>query len=312
MLHSSHLDNTFWAEAVLCFTYVWNRVCHKSKEVSPFELFCGRKPSVNHFKVFGCLAYVNTPKQLRNKLEMRAKMGILVGYAMQTRGYRIWVRDENKIVETKNVRFNEDIRGVEAVLDPTQVKGAYFKYDRYGEDYSYSDDEEPVRPVIKQEPEQEAAVQSIPIEEPEADSDPNALSEEEFCDDELEDNLNDPLIPCTSIKWVRRAVPRKTGNRTDIYYGVEGENEKFRSANDIRKYCKPRRIEFRPELFIFSGKELYSGKVSDWNLEASLTEIAIPENYRDVFRSPQADKWQKAMSEEIQIMHQREVWELVI
>ncbi|GFU63928.1 retrovirus-related Pol polyprotein from transposon TNT 1-94 [Trichonephila clavipes] len=33
---------------------------------------------------------------------MRAKMGIMMGYAQRTKGYRIWLIDENKLVETIN------------------------------------------------------------------------------------------------------------------------------------------------------------------------------------------------------------------
>ncbi|GFW94620.1 retrovirus-related Pol polyprotein from transposon TNT 1-94 [Trichonephila clavipes] len=62
----------------------------------------GRKPSVLHLKPFGCLAYASVPKQIRKKFDMRAKMGIMMGYAQRTKGYRIWLIDENKLVETIN------------------------------------------------------------------------------------------------------------------------------------------------------------------------------------------------------------------
>ncbi|GFW74266.1 retinoic acid receptor RXR-alpha [Trichonephila clavipes] len=62
----------------------------------------GRKPSVLHLKPFGCLAYAGVPKQIRKKFDMRAKMGIMMGYAQRTKGYRIWLIDENKLVETIN------------------------------------------------------------------------------------------------------------------------------------------------------------------------------------------------------------------
>ncbi|GFV60724.1 hypothetical protein TNCV_4180601 [Trichonephila clavipes] len=64
----------------------------------------GRKPSVLHLKPFGCLAYAGVPKQIRKKFDMRAKMGIMMGYAQRTKGYRIWLIDENKLVETINIR----------------------------------------------------------------------------------------------------------------------------------------------------------------------------------------------------------------
>ncbi|GFS99930.1 retrovirus-related Pol polyprotein from transposon TNT 1-94 [Trichonephila clavipes] len=72
----------------------------------------GRKPSVLHLKPFGCLAYAGVPKQIRKKFDMRAKMGIMMGYAQRTKGYRIWLIDENKLVETINVRFDENKRGI--------------------------------------------------------------------------------------------------------------------------------------------------------------------------------------------------------
>ncbi|GFT04808.1 retrovirus-related Pol polyprotein from transposon RE1 [Trichonephila clavipes] len=65
--------------------------------------FVGRKPSVLHLKPFGCLAYAGVPKQIRKKFDMRAEMGIMMGYAQRTKGYRIWLIDENKLVETINV-----------------------------------------------------------------------------------------------------------------------------------------------------------------------------------------------------------------
>ncbi|GFW67589.1 retrovirus-related Pol polyprotein from transposon TNT 1-94 [Trichonephila clavipes] len=62
----------------------------------------GRKPSVLHLIPFGCLAYAGVPKQIRKKFDMRAKMGIMMGYAQRTKGYRIWLINENKLVETIN------------------------------------------------------------------------------------------------------------------------------------------------------------------------------------------------------------------
>ncbi|GFX61946.1 retrovirus-related Pol polyprotein from transposon TNT 1-94 [Trichonephila clavipes] len=36
MLRSSGLSNKFWSEALLCFTYTWNRICHKNQTKPPF------------------------------------------------------------------------------------------------------------------------------------------------------------------------------------------------------------------------------------------------------------------------------------
>ncbi|GFU91336.1 retrovirus-related Pol polyprotein from transposon TNT 1-94 [Trichonephila clavipes] len=106
LLKSSEVPHKFWGEALLCFTYAWNRICHKDSNKTPFEKYSGRKPSVLHLKPFGCLAYAGVPKQIRKKFDMRAKMGIMMGYAQRTKGYRIWLIDENKLVETINDDFD--------------------------------------------------------------------------------------------------------------------------------------------------------------------------------------------------------------
>ncbi|GFT22243.1 retrovirus-related Pol polyprotein from transposon TNT 1-94 [Trichonephila clavipes] len=110
LLKSSEVPHKFWGEALLCFTYAWNRICHKDSNKTTFEKYSGRKPSVMHLIPFGCLAYAGVPKQIRKKFDMRAKMGIMMGYAQRTKGYRIWLIDKNKLVETINVRFDENKR----------------------------------------------------------------------------------------------------------------------------------------------------------------------------------------------------------
>ncbi|GFT67713.1 retrovirus-related Pol polyprotein from transposon TNT 1-94 [Trichonephila clavipes] len=67
LLKSSEVPHKFWGEALLCFTYAWNRICHKDSNKTPFEKYSGRKPSVLHLKPFGCLAYAGVPKQIRKK-----------------------------------------------------------------------------------------------------------------------------------------------------------------------------------------------------------------------------------------------------
>ncbi|GFT30649.1 retrovirus-related Pol polyprotein from transposon TNT 1-94 [Trichonephila clavipes] len=52
LFKSSEVPHKFWGEALLCFTYAWNRICHKDSNKTPFEKYSGRKPSVLHLKPF--------------------------------------------------------------------------------------------------------------------------------------------------------------------------------------------------------------------------------------------------------------------
>lgn len=103
VLNKSKLSLKFWPEAILYIAYTLNRVCHKSQKKTPFEYYCENKPSIRHFRPFGTVAFVGVPKQLRSsKFEPKAKKGVLVRYAMSTKGYRVWFPDTNKIIETIN------------------------------------------------------------------------------------------------------------------------------------------------------------------------------------------------------------------
>ncbi|GFS69238.1 retrovirus-related Pol polyprotein from transposon TNT 1-94 [Trichonephila clavipes] len=124
LLKSSEVPHKFWGEALLCFTYACNRICHKDSNKTPFEKYSGRKQSVLHLKPFGCLAYAGVPKQIRKKFDTRAKMVIMMGYAQRTKGYRIWLIDENKLVETIN-GFSDLSEQQEALMVEVTIPNCY-------------------------------------------------------------------------------------------------------------------------------------------------------------------------------------------
>ncbi|KFM74814.1 Copia protein, partial [Stegodyphus mimosarum] len=280
MLNDSKMGKEWWAEALGCFVHTWNRVCHKSNR-TPYEMFLNRKPSVVYFKVFGCKAYVGVPKQIRNKLQMRCREGIMVGYAKETRGYRIWLPEERRLIETCNVKFDEKVNAVDDILD--QKSKTKFKRLEESELLAESDEEqETSRKELKSSEDK-----SIPKE-------------------------------VSDLNWQRKAVKRPDGTRTDIYYYVEGTDTRFRSHNDIEKYCEARNIKFEKDKFDFSGRNEYSGKVnfveqetSSVSEEANSVEIVIPQNFEEARKSVNAEEWSKAMKEEIETMKKRNVWELV-
>ena len=64
ILHEKKLPKNFWAEAVYTGVYLINRCPTKVVwNQTPIEAWNGRKPSVNHLKVFGCVCYAQIPKK---------------------------------------------------------------------------------------------------------------------------------------------------------------------------------------------------------------------------------------------------------
>lgn len=109
-------------EFLLCFVYVWNWICQKGNKITPFELYSVRKLSVAHLKNFVCLAYASVSRQTKRKLDMRAKLGVMLGYVQQTKSYHISLNDDNKLLETLNVRFDKTKRGFETISSPKVLK----------------------------------------------------------------------------------------------------------------------------------------------------------------------------------------------
>lgn len=61
--------------------------------------------------MFGCLAFYYVPKNYRNKLGVKAKKGIFIGYSTSTRSYRIYDPTDGKVYASRTVKFREQILG---------------------------------------------------------------------------------------------------------------------------------------------------------------------------------------------------------
>jgi hypothetical protein len=72
----------------------------------PFELYFGRKPSVSHFRPFGCKCFVLKCGNL-DKFESRSFDGIFLGYTPHGRSYRVYNVETNTVVESCDVTFDK-------------------------------------------------------------------------------------------------------------------------------------------------------------------------------------------------------------
>ena len=91
MLHHARLDKSFWAEAAMTAIYIKNRLpSPKSDTKTPFEMVNKSKPSVKHMRVFGCLAYVLTPKEKRLSGTPKSRPGLFMGYEESSKAYRVY------------------------------------------------------------------------------------------------------------------------------------------------------------------------------------------------------------------------------
>jgi hypothetical protein len=124
MILSVRLPFNLWGEALLTACHVHNRVLSKKIHSSPYELWNGRKPNLNYFKVWGCITYLRIPDPKRTKLGPRAIKSVFVGYTVNSKAYRLLDLSSNTIVESRGVEFieNKFINDSQIPLEPKQTQ----------------------------------------------------------------------------------------------------------------------------------------------------------------------------------------------
>ena len=85
MMSYSTLPKIFWGYALQTTADILNVVPSKAVQMTPMELWCGRKPSLRHYRIWGCPAHVLSRGKTR-KLDSRIEVCLFIGYPKGTRG----------------------------------------------------------------------------------------------------------------------------------------------------------------------------------------------------------------------------------
>ena len=108
MISRTNLPGFLWGEALKTALYILNRVPTKAVPLTPFELWTGRKPSLNHLKVWGCPAEVKLYNPTLSKLDSRTTRCYFVSYPEHSKGYRFYnPNGGTRIVESQTSKFLE-------------------------------------------------------------------------------------------------------------------------------------------------------------------------------------------------------------
>ena len=99
------LPLSFGGYALETAPFTLNREPSKSIEMTPCELWFGKKPKVSFLKVWGCDAYVK--KLQPDKLEPKLEKCVFIGYPKETVRYTFYHRSEGMIFVAKNGSFLE-------------------------------------------------------------------------------------------------------------------------------------------------------------------------------------------------------------
>ncbi|WVZ57923.1 hypothetical protein U9M48_008254 [Paspalum notatum var. saurae] len=108
MLDEHRTPRRFWAEVVNTACYIANRIFLRAfLGKTSYELRFGRQPSVKHLRVFGCRCFVLKKAGHLDKFESRCLDVIFLGYASNSRAFRVWILEAQQVVETCEVSFDE-------------------------------------------------------------------------------------------------------------------------------------------------------------------------------------------------------------
>ena len=108
MLKAKDLPRELWGEAVSTAIYILNRFSTKVLQgKTPHEVWTGKRPSVDHLRVFGSLVHVKNTKGHLTKLEDRSQPMVFIGYELGTKGYKCFDPVNFKVTISRDVIFEE-------------------------------------------------------------------------------------------------------------------------------------------------------------------------------------------------------------
>ncbi|GJZ52068.1 retrovirus-related pol polyprotein from transposon TNT 1-94 [Tanacetum coccineum] len=97
-----------WAEAVATACYTQNRsMIRLPHGKTPYELLHNKPLDLSYLYVFGALCYPTNDSENLGKLQLKADIGIFIGYAPTKKAFRIYNKCTRRIIETIHVDFGE-------------------------------------------------------------------------------------------------------------------------------------------------------------------------------------------------------------
>jgi hypothetical protein len=108
LLKTRGLPTAFWGEAVTTAVYLLNRAPTKSVAgKTPFEAWHGRRPDVEHLRVFGCVAYVRVTRPHLKKLEDMGVTMVFIGYEPGAKAWRFFDPVAQRVLVSRDAVFQE-------------------------------------------------------------------------------------------------------------------------------------------------------------------------------------------------------------
>ena len=118
---------SYWAKAANMTVYLMNR-CTMSRvhNITPHEMFYGKKPNLSHIRIFGSIAFIHIPNQKQQNLDPKSETCILVGYLLEQKGYKCFNPSTRKVWVSRDVVFDELVSWYTVDSTPSDPMETYF------------------------------------------------------------------------------------------------------------------------------------------------------------------------------------------
>ena len=104
------VPSSLWGEFTLSACVLRNLAVTSTLDKTPLEKWSGVKLSIKRLRVLGSKTYCQFDKTGRvGKYGAKGWMGILVGYADGTPGYRVWDPTTHLVWDVREPEFNEEM-----------------------------------------------------------------------------------------------------------------------------------------------------------------------------------------------------------
>lgn len=262
-----------WGEAINTANYLSNRSINSAIDnKTPFELWVGRKPCVNHLYIFGSKTYVLRKGSNGHKFAPKAIPGIFMGYSETSKAFRIYIPTKNCIMTSKDIRVMKTI-----FYNDTKNIGNIKKLQQ--------DLVQNTINIQLDEPNNNETLQQELVE-----------STENVQLDEPHNNESDDSYQSTSGSIIAPVSPHAepSDEENEIENSIQAPTRTLRDRSTI---SRPTRFDD----FIMAAVEEVE----------NMSKRKEPVTYKEAMDSPDKDKWIEAMRSEITSLIENQTWELV-
>ncbi|KAD6454157.1 hypothetical protein E3N88_08863 [Mikania micrantha] len=211
MLSAMGMPQNLWAEAVRHAVYLLNRLPTKAlKGMTPYEALKGKKPKLEHLRVFGCVGHVKTPVGQAKKLDSRSTPMVHLGTEQGTKAYRMYDVHKGRVVVSRDVTFDEARKWewhLHQSSNPSPEKEFIIQH--------HEDDQEP---ISQEEPD---SPNNTPPGSPQRMTDGEASQDSLFSSPRSRVQGRGPMLP-GSPNIYNSSDPRESGDRTYDHTPIQG------------------------------------------------------------------------------------------